>query len=120
MLETVILQAGHEVLFYPKFHCELNYIEYYWAALKRYTREHILREKIVLILKQMAFEDRSKRWPMAYINELTEEQRACAEKENKSNRHTKYCMKYHSDFPFVVRAATNHPPIIQKLSTFNR
>jgi len=40
MLETVILQAGHEVIFYPKFHCELNYIEYYWAVLKRYTREH--------------------------------------------------------------------------------
>ena len=40
MLGTVLLQAGHEVIFYPKFHCELNYIEYYWAALKRYTREH--------------------------------------------------------------------------------
>jgi len=40
LLETVILQAGHEVIFYPKFHCELNNIEYYWAALKRYTREH--------------------------------------------------------------------------------
>ena len=38
LLETTILQAGHEVIFYPKFHCELNYIEFYWAALKRYTR----------------------------------------------------------------------------------
>ena len=28
MLGTVLLQAGHEVIFYPKFHCELNYIEY--------------------------------------------------------------------------------------------
>jgi len=35
LLETTILEAGHEVIFYPKFHCELNYyIEYYWAALK--------------------------------------------------------------------------------------
>jgi hypothetical protein len=40
LLETVILAAGHEVIFCPKFHCELNYIEYYWAHLKRYTREN--------------------------------------------------------------------------------
>ena len=40
LLETIIQAAGHEVIFYPKFHCELNYIEYYWAALKRYTRDN--------------------------------------------------------------------------------
>ena len=39
MLETVINATGHEVIFYPKFHCELNYyIEYYWSAVKRYAR----------------------------------------------------------------------------------
>jgi hypothetical protein len=36
LLKTIICQAGHEVIFYPKFHCELNYIEYYWAELNRY------------------------------------------------------------------------------------
>jgi len=40
MLETVIVEAGHEVIFYAKFHCELDYIEYCWAAVKRYAREH--------------------------------------------------------------------------------
>jgi hypothetical protein len=25
-------------IFYPKFHCELNYIESYWAEAKRYSR----------------------------------------------------------------------------------
>ena len=27
------------VLFYPNFHCELNWIEYYWGDGKRRTRE---------------------------------------------------------------------------------
>ena len=34
LLETAILEAGHEVIFYPKFHCELNFIEHYWGFLK--------------------------------------------------------------------------------------
>ena len=40
LLEMIIHAAGHEVIFYPKFHCEFNYIEYYWGALKRYTRDN--------------------------------------------------------------------------------
>ena len=44
--ETAILEAGHEVIFYPKSHCELNYIEQCWGALKKYTRENC---KYVLI-----------------------------------------------------------------------
>jgi hypothetical protein len=98
MLEHVIVQAGHEVIFYPKFHCELNYIEYYWAAVKRYTRENCNYsftelEKTVLeglnavdIKTIRRFADRSKRWLMAYINGLSAEQRAYAEKEYKSHR----------------------------------
>jgi hypothetical protein len=39
-LEDVIEKAGHLVLFYPKFHCELNWIEYYWGETKRYTRRN--------------------------------------------------------------------------------
>ncbi|CAG8549416.1 9072_t:CDS:1, partial [Cetraspora pellucida] len=26
-LEEAIIAAGHKVIFYPKFHCELNYLE---------------------------------------------------------------------------------------------
>lgn len=38
--ETLVDEAGNEVNFNPKFHCELNCIEYYCAALKRYIRKN--------------------------------------------------------------------------------
>ena len=39
-LQEAIEAAGHLVLFYPPFHCEINFIEYFWGAAKRYTREN--------------------------------------------------------------------------------
>jgi hypothetical protein len=98
MLEHIITAAGHEVIFYPKFHCELNYIEYYWAALKKYTCDNCKYtfpelEKTVLVAMDLVslitirrFAERSKRWMMAYMNSLTEEQRAYAEHKYKSHR----------------------------------
>jgi hypothetical protein len=35
--QEVIEAAGHMCIFYPKFHCELNYIESYWAEAKRWV-----------------------------------------------------------------------------------
>ena len=98
LLETIIQQSGHEVIFYPKFHCELNYIEYYWAALKRYTRENckysfleleqtVLEAMDSVSLKTIRrFAMRSKRWMWAYMNGLTEEQRNFAERAYVSHR----------------------------------
>ncbi|CAG8517157.1 7588_t:CDS:2 [Cetraspora pellucida] len=34
----VIEAAGHMCIFYPKFYCELNYIEFFWAEAKRVAR----------------------------------------------------------------------------------
>ncbi|KAF9258384.1 hypothetical protein L218DRAFT_1065369 [Marasmius fiardii PR-910] len=39
MLETLIKELGHECLFLPKFHCELNPIEMYWGWCKYHYRE---------------------------------------------------------------------------------
>ena len=45
-------------LFLPKFHCELNWIERYWGAAKKYARKHCtysltaLREIVPIALSQ--------------------------------------------------------------------
>ncbi|KAF7323696.1 hypothetical protein MKEN_00590500 [Mycena kentingensis (nom. inval.)] len=40
MLETLVKGRGHEIIFLPKFHCELNPIEMYWGWFKYRYREH--------------------------------------------------------------------------------
>jgi hypothetical protein len=39
-LEEELQAAGQLVIFYPKFHCELNFIERFWCAAKWYAREN--------------------------------------------------------------------------------
>ena len=39
-IQEKIEERGHLVMFYPKFHPELNFIEYFWAAAKRFAREN--------------------------------------------------------------------------------
>ncbi len=38
-LQEICEDAGHELSFFPKFHCEFNWIERYWGAAKRWARD---------------------------------------------------------------------------------
>ncbi|CAG8724465.1 10503_t:CDS:2, partial [Cetraspora pellucida] len=40
VIQELIENAGHKCIFFPKFHCELNFIERYWRAAKRHVREN--------------------------------------------------------------------------------
>ena len=39
-LQEEVEATGHYVIFYPKFHCELNFIERFWCSAKHYAREN--------------------------------------------------------------------------------
>ena len=40
LLEEIVEGRGHVAVFLPKFHCEINIIEYFWGSAKRHTREN--------------------------------------------------------------------------------
>ena len=58
-MQEVIEAAGHLCILLPKFHCELNFIEFYWGAIKKYLCENCdytfdtLKEKMPKALKSM-------------------------------------------------------------------
>ena len=40
LVQEVIEATGHLCIFLPKFHCELNFIEFFWGAVKKYLRDN--------------------------------------------------------------------------------
>ena len=40
LVQEVIEAAGHLCIFLPKYHCELNFIEFFWGKIKKYLRDN--------------------------------------------------------------------------------
>jgi len=61
-LEGLVRGKGHEVEFYPKFHCETNFIERFWGEAKRRAREECdysfkgLQDRVPKILHNISLE----------------------------------------------------------------
>ncbi|KAJ8585164.1 hypothetical protein M405DRAFT_745705, partial [Rhizopogon salebrosus TDB-379] len=74
--------AGHMCIFIPTFHCELNFIEFFWGAVKRILRKNCdytfktLQENMPKALESVGihtvrkWEHRMKRWMKAYTSGL--------------------------------------------------
>jgi hypothetical protein len=98
LLSEIIENAGHKAIFYPKFHCELNFIEMFWGAAKQYTRKNcdysfkslkkIVPEALesVPLLKIRKFARKSRRYMSAYRIGLTGKQALFAVNKYKSHR----------------------------------
>lgn len=82
LIQEIVTSAGHLVIFLPKYHCELNFIEYFWGATKKYLRDrcdytfNTLKQNMPLALASTLiqtirkWEHRSRRWIDCYESGL--------------------------------------------------
>jgi len=67
LVQEAIEEAGHLCLFLPKFHCELNYIEFFWGAVKRWLHDNCdytfqgLQENLLKAMKAVEL-DTIRKW----------------------------------------------------------
>lgn len=78
LVQETIEAAGHLCIILPKFHCELNFIEFFWGSVKKYLRDNCdytfntLKKNLpkalesVLLLTIWKWEHRVFRWMEAY------------------------------------------------------
>ncbi|KIJ30912.1 hypothetical protein M422DRAFT_186566, partial [Sphaerobolus stellatus SS14] len=98
-LEELITSRNHICDFYPKFHCELNFIEQYWGAAKLHYRaspptknmEEMQTNVIaaldsVPLIQIQRYANRSAKFMDAYIKGLTGTQAAWAARKYGGHR----------------------------------
>ncbi|KAI0244900.1 hypothetical protein BJV78DRAFT_1144295 [Lactifluus subvellereus] len=98
-LEEYITSRGHICDFYPKYHCELNFIEQYWGAAKTQYRDmqrtstiEAMEENVIQCLDSIPlnqirrYANRSARFIHAYENGLSGAQAAWANRRYHGHR----------------------------------
>lgn len=102
LVQEVIEAAGHLCIFLPKFHCELNFIEFFWGAVKKYLWTHCdytfttLQENMPKALKSIPigtiqkWEHRMIRWMEAYQSGLGAKEAQIHVKEFSSQCYTSH------------------------------
>jgi len=103
LVQETIEEAGHLCIFLPKFHCELNFIEFFWGKVKKDLHDNCdgtfetLKKNLPLALRSVQlstirlWEHRIHRWMDAYRDGLgtkaaQEQVREFSSKRYKSHR----------------------------------
>lgn len=64
-LQEQIELLGHLVRFYPKYHCDLNFTEYFWGSAKQYTRSNCgysFQELQAIVPKALDYVPKTRIW----------------------------------------------------------
>jgi len=104
LVQEVIEAAGHLCIFLPKFHCELNFIEFFWGLVKKFLRDNCdytfdtLKENMpkalasvkLVTIRRWDSEHRMRRWMEAYRSGLATTDAQRKVKEFSSAKYTSH------------------------------
>jgi hypothetical protein len=102
LVQEVIERHGHLCLFFPKYHCEMNFIEFFWGATKKYLRDNCdytfegLKARLPAAMESVQlhiirrWSNRMWRWVEAYDTGLS-----CQDAQRKVRNSSSYKYKSH-------------------------